>query len=81
MLKEKLFVLLEFKDIEDLFERQIDIIIGASIFGSTGGECPFLSRVAFDGGSGLLDHVMMDSLTLSLLPVLHLIILLLESQL
>jgi hypothetical protein len=72
VLEQQILVVLQLEDVEDLFEGQVDVAAGGwLILGSAGGEGAFLAGVAFDGGSGLLDHVMVDSLPLLLLPVMH----------
>ena len=71
MQKEKIFVLLQFEDGEYLLKRHVDI--GWVLFGSTGVESSLFpaSGIAFDGGSGVLDHIVMNFLSLFFLPVMH----------
>lgn len=73
---KQILVMLQLKNVEDLFEGHIDIVTAAGmVLGSTWGQGSFLAGVSFDGGSGLLDHIVVDSLALFLLPMMHLIIL------
>jgi hypothetical protein len=80
VLDEQIHVFLEFKDGEHLFEGHIDGVGLRLSFDSAGAHIAFIpaARISSDGGFGVLDHVVMETLPLPLLPMLHLNFIIIE---